>query len=524
MRVLLIGVDGDAWQVIEKLIERGELPTISRLLQEGCKGILRSTIPPSSVPAWNAITTGLNPGKLGILNKIHRGTYEYVSAWNSIYEPQIHIWDYLGKAGYKVIIANPPHIPYAYRVNGVMLAGFTCIDMEKLTYPSSLKEELQQVVGDYEVDVSNIFGVESKLRRILKSKKMVNKVLEVENKHHLTFRHLLKKYAWDFAFIVYVSPDRIQHISNNLKEIYKIYIDLDEKLADILEIIGNDTYIFLISDHGFTFNAKTFYINKWLEDNKYLRSRRGIKTAAGDRLRNVLSIYIPWITPNVIRLLPNKFLRKFERKLSVVELGKETIDWDNTLAFSYGIFGEIWINLKSERPRGIVAREEYDLLVKKLHNDLKKFFDSEGINVDIAKKDEVWKGRFVHGCADLVIVINSKSGIKIDPSFRRKSCFSSRVEGGTHSIDGIFIAVGPEIMKSKHVGIISAYDLLPTILHIFQVAIPRNCDGRIIKELFVKESKYYRREPIYKDYDNSLLSLESKLRSIRFKYRKLMRR
>lgn len=56
IEVLVVGLDGVTWDVILPFVREGKLPTFRKLLEEGSWGILKSTLPPVTVPAWSSIT------------------------------------------------------------------------------------------------------------------------------------------------------------------------------------------------------------------------------------------------------------------------------------------------------------------------------------------------------------------------------------------------------------------------------------------------------------------------------------
>lgn len=66
MRVCLFGIDGLTFRILEPYMARGLLPNFQRVSQEGAHGILRSTVPPMTPPAWMSISTGLAPASHGI--------------------------------------------------------------------------------------------------------------------------------------------------------------------------------------------------------------------------------------------------------------------------------------------------------------------------------------------------------------------------------------------------------------------------------------------------------------------------
>src|SRR5215510_8268142 len=67
-RVLLIGLDGASFRLLQPLITAGELPELARLMDRGCHGELRSIFPSLTPPAWSTVVTGKNPGKHGIFS------------------------------------------------------------------------------------------------------------------------------------------------------------------------------------------------------------------------------------------------------------------------------------------------------------------------------------------------------------------------------------------------------------------------------------------------------------------------
>jgi predicted AlkP superfamily phosphohydrolase/phosphomutase len=65
-RVIVIGIDGADWQVIEPLVRLGKLPGFKRLMEGGATGVLMSMEPSASPSLWTTVATGVNPGRHGI--------------------------------------------------------------------------------------------------------------------------------------------------------------------------------------------------------------------------------------------------------------------------------------------------------------------------------------------------------------------------------------------------------------------------------------------------------------------------
>ena len=66
-KVLLIGWDAADWIVIDKLIQKGALPTLEKFLSKGVRGNIATLEPPASPILWTSIATGMLPHKHGVL-------------------------------------------------------------------------------------------------------------------------------------------------------------------------------------------------------------------------------------------------------------------------------------------------------------------------------------------------------------------------------------------------------------------------------------------------------------------------
>ncbi|NBD94991.1 MAG: hypothetical protein GVY11_00740 [Gammaproteobacteria bacterium] len=70
-RVILVGVDGADWSVIEDMVAQGELPGFSRMMEEGAYGTLMNPGPQVSPVVWTTFATGHFSRDHGILDFVH---------------------------------------------------------------------------------------------------------------------------------------------------------------------------------------------------------------------------------------------------------------------------------------------------------------------------------------------------------------------------------------------------------------------------------------------------------------------
>ena len=149
-RLLIIGLDGATFRLLDPLMDRGLLPTLAKIRSEGVVGPLRSTVPPVTVPAWSSFITGKNPGKHGISEFMIRekGTYEETPI-NARMRAGAPFWRLLGDEE-PVLVLNVPTTYPPDPLAGVMISGFlTPAGKRDYVQPPELLDEIEARFGPY---------------------------------------------------------------------------------------------------------------------------------------------------------------------------------------------------------------------------------------------------------------------------------------------------------------------------------------------------------------------------------------
>mgnify|MGYP001003551643 CR=1 FL=1 len=123
-RLLILGLDGATWTVLDPFRQRGFLPNLDALLKRSAHGTLRSTIPPVTSAAWTTMMTGCRPGRHGVFD--HRyfdgGTGRMrVNNASRVRVPTF--WHTLSGLGRPVISLNLPVTYPPLRVKGIVVSG-----------------------------------------------------------------------------------------------------------------------------------------------------------------------------------------------------------------------------------------------------------------------------------------------------------------------------------------------------------------------------------------------------------------
>src|SRR5688500_9433304 len=137
-RVLVIGLDCAPPELIFERW-RDELPHLGGLLERGRYGVLRSSDPPITVPAWACMTSSRSAGALGIYGFRNRRDHSYeglaIADSRAVRAPRI--WDLLSARGRPaIVIGVPPTYPVT-PIAGAMISCFLTPDTEtsQYTYP-----------------------------------------------------------------------------------------------------------------------------------------------------------------------------------------------------------------------------------------------------------------------------------------------------------------------------------------------------------------------------------------------------
>jgi len=200
-KVLVIGLDGATFSVIDTLIKQGRLPHLAALIERGARMPLKSTIMPNSYPAWVSATTGVNPGKHSIFwSLIRKENNAYpLQLMNSNDIKARTLWHILGDYGKRVVVVNVPTEYPPRELNGVLVCGALTPGPESdYTYPKELKDEILEVVPDYknEIEIGHVTLTELSLE-IMPS---------IQNREQLLL-YLMKEKPWDLFFTVFTDTD-----------------------------------------------------------------------------------------------------------------------------------------------------------------------------------------------------------------------------------------------------------------------------------------------------------------------------
>ncbi len=508
-KTLMIGWDGATFDIIMPMIDKSRLPHIASLMHDGVWGRLESTIPPLTPVAWTSLSTGVNPGKHGIFDAMmYMREGKKTIFVNSTLRKVKPIWKILSDNGCQVGVMNVPVTYPPDTVNGFVVPGmFTPGGAENIIYPDDVKSELKKKFGHYQIECAQIKNPSAYLDSIIKMVDLREKVA----------LHLMGKYSLDFFFVAFMASDRAQHfywkyLNSSHPEhnkfgdaIAKVYERMDQALGRLLEKSGPDTNVIMASDHGAGPLKSAFFLNNWLIINGYLKLKKNPSTVFRAKkfphLKRALSASVKKIMNDFI---PCKIKSSnYGVHDSKLDLFNSLIDWDNTVAFSEGVAGGIYLN------RNKVQVEQQDILLSKIKEELEGLVDERNGNKVIEKvnvSSEIYTGEFVKFSPDLIPICSETYQI-IAPNeliyFGKDyshALFMDHRWSGRHEHDGIFVINGPNVKSGQKINGCNIVDISPTILYLRNEDVPSYFDGKVLVEAL--DSDYVKNNPI--KYTSSL--------------------
>lgn len=505
-RVLVLGLDGATTEVIGPMVMGGRLPNLAKLINEGSFGVLESTVPPVTIPAWVSMMTGKNPGKLGVFDLLKRKGYS-VEPNGFCYVRHTPLWHILNKYGLRTGILNLPGTYPPEEVDGFMVTGMmTPSKRSPYSYPSTLASDLDSTVSQYEIDVRQW--------QYFDDDPFIKDVYKVMTKRGRAAEYLIKSIFCDFYMIVFTSSDRLQHVLWEKREVVEsFWEELDKVLGRILRLFGDDSTVFVVSDHGFGPLVKTFYVNEWLRSKGYLRVKREVNKKFLVRLGRLIErLYLFLGEKRLLRHVAG-FLDKFLgldrlQKYVYLYLSNERlegrVDWNNTKAFSCvhtPHFGNIYVNIKGKMRSGCVLEEERDLIRNSIIKELKKLIDPNTgklLKIEAYKAEEVYSGPHLFDAPDIAFIID-EGRCEVDAKVGDGTIFEDGASftgwTGTHTRNGIFLAKGPSIKRGYKMEKARITDVASTILHLFGIPSHPEMDGKVL-EIFEEDAEFKKRESL----------------------------
>ena len=307
-RLVLIGLDGADWDVIDPLLRAGRMPRLAALIPSGARGGMRSYYPMISPLLWTTMVTGVGPDRHRIAD------FQAVDLASGRRVPMTSrfrgvkaLWNILGDAGLSSgFVAWWASYP-AERVSGVQVSNLVAFETLRprpadqpfargIVFPSDYLEELRDdliTASDLSFEVARRImriersefesAVEEVLRPPGAEDQALNRKMEQNpvplvlsiltgSHNYATLAADLVSRRLDLTAVYFEGIDmmghRFQHCMPPRMEICpdqdferfsesvsSFYVRQDALIGTIVDAAGDDATILIVSDHGFRSGA-----------------------------------------------------------------------------------------------------------------------------------------------------------------------------------------------------------------------------------------------------------------------------
>lgn len=491
-KTLILGLDGATFDVLDPLIEEGLLPNIEQLRHEGASGILQSTMPPVTGPAWLSLTTGQSPGRTGIYDFIYRNHddegFDFKYMDGTIFQGQ-SLWDYLGAAGYEVGVVDFPMLSPPYEVNGFIVCGGMG-STGHACYPEALDEEL----ADFEKPEEHLELRDEKYDDL---SVFMDDIIHNLERRRAIVEYVLAEKEWEVCWPVFQEPDWVSHlmwkcfdedypehddVTDDERELFReFWVEIDDIVGTCLSLVDDDTNVIIQSDHGFgPMYNKSFRLNTWLVKEGYMvpKSFAGGHWKVKKSIWNLLSDVADAV--DLKERAPRLF--KFGKNATstyAMQLG--AIDLEETRLFDpghIGSMGGLYIN-----DAVVTDEQEVAALKAEVTEKLQTFAAENEIDMTVYDPEELYGGT-VAGSPDLIVRV---AGWMIEDGGWEEPVIDERPprlnkQNGSHRSPGVLIAAGPDF-EAGEFDEANVWDLAPTLLHCYGERIPKQMDGEVLTDI-----------------------------------------
>ena len=477
MKVLIIGLDGANFDIIDDSILAKYMPNLNKLKNGGCYGILQSTYPPLTPAAWTTCITGCQPYHHGICGFRNYSANDDLRQMGSAKDCSVpHFLEVLSDKGYKVASINVPWTYPCRQVNGIQIAGFGIPGTDvQFTYPEDFKNELLQHIPDYQVTAkwkktnknnftqfeANINAMERSFEQRLETAKLID-----------------KKITPDIMMVQFHDLDALQHsvwpyLDKTTRDdspaerdrIARLFNKLDQAIGGLLNLTDLDnTHVIVVSDHGLC------RLNAYVEPNTLLHHWGYLKLKSQiSRLKSYISRKLYRFSSKPKSLMPFNLKHKVEWKLS------------KAMVMNSEYFGHIHLNVKGRSPYGTVEPGiEYDNIIKEIcskYSMLTNPVTGQKVFDLVITPSELFNCEFLNHevFGDIILVPNI--GYELNQKISKNAdnyiqLMPKQSLWGCHSYEGLYIVYGPNI-KSKITQKGSIADIVPTIYAMLGIDIPK---------------------------------------------------
>ncbi|WP_165232477.1 alkaline phosphatase family protein [Aquisphaera insulae] len=495
-RLVVLGLDGATWTVLDPMRRRGLMPNLDALLAGAAHGTLRSIIPPVTTAAWTTMMTGCNPPRHGVFD--HRYYDAAAGRMKVNHSGRVRVptvWKLLSDAGRSVVSLNVPGIFPPPKLRGLVVSGMDAPHLDgALQSCPDFGARLKAEVPDYSLRYFWKHAPKSLEELQVNGRLTVESFLGRAQGGLLADQHVPD---WSVLMVQFQNLDPFQHRVWRYLNVDETGIDepawnaaagevmrgLDRAIGLLCELAERrDAAVMVVSDHGFGPCLGRIDVNRILVDAGVAR----LPGAVGSLRRRMKQARDHLRVWRAKRHDPTARSASFDHSIS----SQFPFDWKRTIAFAphQDTAAMIYVNSPARRgttrdtaalfsPRQIedACRAAEEALAAARHPETgQKLFPTiirmaETYDLDPARE----------GYPDLIAMPDEPYWVRT--RFTGKAAWVTPDPNlpGTHRPEGVVALAGVGLTPGRSLKA-RLIDATPTILDLLGMPIPEHIEGRPI--------------------------------------------
>src|SRR4051794_16184669 len=264
-RSIAIGLDGASWNVLDPLLEAGQLPHLAALRERGAAGVLESTVPFYTGPAWASFATAASPAAHGIYDFTMLRERGEMSVARQSDLRRVTYFEQLAREGRRSVLVNLP-LDQGESAGAVIVNSWLTVEDERRIFPLDRRPRYAAELAAYQ-NYPTTFTADLQTH--------LDDLSAIELRRFELAQALFEREEWDHFFVLFSATDWLGHHSAGRflagdaearAAFLRLYRELDSYVGWFAERADGAT-LAVLSDHG---QCEEAY---WLHVNGVLRER-----------------------------------------------------------------------------------------------------------------------------------------------------------------------------------------------------------------------------------------------------------
>ncbi len=508
--LVILGMEAGDENLIQQWAKEGYLPTLRRIIGEGCRATFSGPELLTSHGVGISIFSGVSRfhHRYYDVRELRPNTYN-VEACGQDRAEAVPFWAHLKNSGKRVCIIDVFETLVQPDLDGVQLCCWTSHQSPLAPLPPGSSPT--GLVSEFVEEFGRPFHAADFVENVTKQREYDDhrRLLDAVAKKGEICRRLIKKGEYDLSVIMFSDMHQACHrfwryrseargdsaspgdpiLTNAIRDVYQA---IDRELGSLLELLPDDANIFFVGMYG----MEEYYPITELCD-RFCRMLGYQASPGPGKISYDPLMLAKRVIPLPLRRLLGRMAGTASNERVLTAQFRTGTDWERTTVYALpNLFdGHFRVNLRGRDPNGVVEPgKEYLEVLEQLEADLSNLVDpvTDAPAVDRMSRCVDLFGDVSDVLPDLFVEFKPHSHF-LHRLIHPRGEITQRQPGyfrdTNHTRSGTFWAMGPSIQTSVSLGEVDPLDLAPTFLSLLGEAAPDCMKGSVLRSLLTSETE-----------------------------------